>query len=74
MKEKNQAAKLCKNYRKAIVAQPMPNINQLHSNLQQFYLDAASEHSQKIASVISASAESPEAKLVDQPAANQVLA
>lgn len=33
-KEKNLANKLCKNYRKAIVGQPVPNINQLHENLQ----------------------------------------
>ncbi len=41
IKEKNLAIKLCKNYRKAIVNQPVPDINKLHENLQIFYLEQA---------------------------------
>lgn len=47
-KEKNAALKLCKNYRKAVHNQPVPNINQLHERLQQFYLQQAEMHSQHI--------------------------
>lgn len=54
-KEKNLANKLCKNYRKAIVGQPVPNINQLHESLQQFYLMEAEKHSQHIQEVITSS-------------------
>jgi hypothetical protein len=47
------ANKLCKNYRKANVGQPVPNINQLHEMLQQFYLTEAEKHSAHIEQISS---------------------
>jgi len=48
LKERNLAIKLCKNYRKAIINQPVPNINKLHESLQQYYIGEAEKTSQHI--------------------------